>query len=163
MTPANEGGAPGGPPDCGPLLLDAMLGTLATYLRFCGYDAAYALDRDAEADDALLALARAEDRTVLTRDRGVARRADDAVLLTERDVTDQLRELRAAGFALSLPDRPRRCGRCNGPLDPVEAGASTPAYAPDPAATDVWRCRDCGQCFWLGSHWEDVAGTLADL
>jgi len=35
-------------------LLDTMLGKLATYLRMCGYDTAYALDEEAEADDALL-------------------------------------------------------------------------------------------------------------
>ena len=35
------------------LLLDAMLGKLATYLRMCGHDAAYALDRGVEADDAV--------------------------------------------------------------------------------------------------------------
>ena len=28
------------------LLVDVMCGTLATYLRMCGYDAAYALDLD---------------------------------------------------------------------------------------------------------------------
>lgn len=58
----------------GPFLLDAMCGTLATYLRMCGYDVAYALDRDAEADDRLLDLAAAEDRTLVTRDRELAER-----------------------------------------------------------------------------------------
>jgi uncharacterized protein with PIN domain len=33
------------------LLLDAMLGNLATYLRMCGYDAADATDRGVEAAD----------------------------------------------------------------------------------------------------------------
>jgi len=40
------------------LLLDTMLGKLATYLRMCGYDAAYALDEGVESDDALLAVFR---------------------------------------------------------------------------------------------------------
>jgi hypothetical protein len=44
------------------LLLDVMLGKLATYLRMCGYDAAYAVERGIEADDALLARADAEGR-----------------------------------------------------------------------------------------------------
>jgi uncharacterized protein with PIN domain len=44
------------------LLLDAMLGRLATYLRMCGYDAAYALDEGIEADDAVLDWARRDDR-----------------------------------------------------------------------------------------------------
>jgi hypothetical protein len=38
-----------------------------------------------------------------------------------------------------------------------------PEYAPDPEDTDVWRCIDCGQFFWKGSHWDDVADTLAGL
>jgi uncharacterized protein with PIN domain len=146
------------------ILLDAMLGTLATYLRMCGHDAAYALDRDVEADDRLLALAREEDRLLVTRDADLAARAGDSgFLLTSRDVTDQLRALRAAGVDVSLPERPTRCGACNGPLDPVLPDGETPAYAPDPAETDCFRCPDCGQVFWRGSHWADVRERLASL
>ena len=141
-------------------LLDVMLGTLATYLRMCGYDAAYALDRGIEDDDAIRTLAAAEDRTLLTRDEALAASADDAVLLTERDIEAQLRELRAAGVDLSLPDRPRRCGACNGELVPA-AAADAPEHVPDDV--EPYRCRDCGQWFWRGSHWDDVAGTLAAL
>jgi len=57
------------------LLVDAMLGKLARYLRMCGYDAAYALDRGLEADEDLLAVARDEGRQLLTRDRQLADRA----------------------------------------------------------------------------------------
>ena len=145
-----------------PLLLDVMLGKLVTYLRMCGYDAVYALDRDAEADAALLDLAREEGRTVVTRDRAVASRADAAVLLAGREVTEQLRELLAAGFDLSL-DEPTRCGRCNGTLEPVPAGDRTPEYAPRSTDESVWRCVDCGQHFWRGSHWDDVRERLTSL
>ncbi|MFB6281739.1 MAG: Mut7-C RNAse domain-containing protein [Haloferacaceae archaeon] len=146
------------------LLLDAMLGSLATYLRMCGHDAAYALDRGIEADDRLLALARDEDRLLVTRDAALASRAGERALLVEsRDVTDQLRDLRAAGLDLSLPDRPARCGTCNGPLAPVPTDGTTPDYAPDPADTGCFRCRDCGQVFWRGSHWDDVRERLAGL
>ncbi|TKX52332.1 hypothetical protein EXE45_19560, partial [Halorubrum sp. SP9] len=55
-----------------------MCGKLATYLRLCGYDAAYALDRGVEADDRLLDLAADEGRTLVTRDRELAARADAA-------------------------------------------------------------------------------------
>ncbi|WP_424003422.1 Mut7-C RNAse domain-containing protein [Haloarcula salina] len=145
------------------LLLDAMLGKLATYLRMCGYDAAYALDRDAEADDAALALAVSEDRLLLTRDEHLANRAPESVLLRERDVTDQLRELAAAGLDLELPAEPTRCGVCNGPVERVESSARTPEYAPDAGDERVWRCADCGQHFWKGSHWDAVAATLDGL
>jgi uncharacterized protein with PIN domain len=145
------------------LVLDVMLGKLATFLRMCGYDTVYALDRDLEADDRILALSRAEGRTLLTRDRGLAARTDDSVLLTARDPVEQLRELRGADFALELPDRPIRCSRCNGVVTAIDGEESTPGYAPDPTETRVWRCADCGQCFWKGSHWADVAETLAGL
>jgi uncharacterized protein with PIN domain len=148
----------------GPFLLDAMLGKLATYLRMCGYDAAYALDdhRDTEADDELLAAARAEDRTLLTRDAQLAVRAGDrGFLLESRDVTDQLRELHDAGLALSLADQPARCGACNGPVERLTADADRDPHAPDDRP--VWRCERCGQQFWQGSHWDRVAETLAEI
>jgi uncharacterized protein with PIN domain len=144
-------------------LLDAMLGKLARYLRMCGHDAAYALDRGFEDDDALVDIAREEGRTLLTRDRSLASRVDDAILLAEREVTDQLRELRAAGVDVSLADRPARCGACNGELRALPADSETPDYAPAPDEVRVWQCRRCGQCFWKGSHWDDVGARLADL
>lgn len=144
------------------LYLDAMLGSLATLLRMCGYDAAYALDRGTEVDHAVRAAARAEGRLLVTRDRDLAAETAGALLLASKAVDDQLRELRDAGFALSLDD-PARCSVCNAALEPVPASASTPAYAPDPAARPVWRCSDCGQYFWRGSHWADVRERLATL
>jgi hypothetical protein len=155
--------APDGPATTGPFLADAMCGKLAVYLRMCGYDVAYAPDRGVEADRAIARLARAEGRTVLTRDVALAGLAADAVLLRALDVDDQLRELRDAGVRLELADRPARCGDCNGPLDPVPDEEATPADAPDPGETGVWRCRDCGRLFWRGSHWDRVRETLAEL
>ncbi len=144
-------------------LLDTMLGKLATYLRMCGYDTAYALDDGIEDDDAILERLQTSDRTLLTRSRALAGRAPDAILLQSRDIDDQLRELSAAGIELSLADEPARCGVCNGPVERVGVDERTPDYAPEPSDIDVWRCVDCGQHFWQGSHWDDVAETLADL
>ncbi|MFB6117137.1 Mut7-C RNAse domain-containing protein [Halosegnis sp.] len=147
-----------------PFLVDVMCGTLATYLRFCGYDAAYALDRGLEADDALLAAARAEDRRLLTRDADLAADAGDrGFLLTAREPTAQLEELATAGLDLTLADQPSRCGVCNGELVRVPADADVPEYSRDPAETTVWRCRACGQHFWKGSHWQRVQETLSGL
>ena len=143
------------------LLVDVMLGKLARYLRMAGYDAAYALDRDLEDDDAMLSVAAEEDRRIVTRDAALAARAKDAVLLAAREIDGQLAELRAAGFDLALSE-PARCGRCNGVLDPVEEDETTPEYAPDPTERAVWRCRECGQYFWRGSHWDDVEERLSE-
>lgn len=140
-----------------------MCGRLVPYLRMCGHDTAYAGDRDLEADEDLLAVATAEDRTVISRDVALANRAAESIRVESPDVTDQLAELAAAGVDLELAAEPTRCGRCNGPLTPVDRTASTPEYAPDPAAESTWRCRDCGQYFWRGSHWDRVRETLARL
>ncbi|TYL39250.1 hypothetical protein CV102_08170 [Natronococcus pandeyae] len=145
------------------LLLDVMCGGLVAYLRMCGYDTVYAGDRDLETDDELLAVARDDGRTIVTRDVQLASRAEASILLESRDVEDQLAELSAAGLELSLEDEPAFCGRCNGSLESVESTASTPEYAPDSAETAVWRCRDCGQHFWRGSHWNRVERTLSGL
>ena len=142
-------------------LLDVMVGKLASYLRMCGHDAAYALDRGLEADDRLLALARRENRQLLTRDRELAARADDATLLTDTAVEGQLRELHEAGFDLRLDERPARCGACNGSVGEPDPTTDRPAYVPDDPR--VWRCLDCEQWFWKGSHWDRVAATLAEI
>ena len=143
-------------------LLDVMLGKLATYLRMCGHDVAYALDRDVEADNALLALAREEHRTLVTRDVELARRVDDAILLDETDIEGQLRALDDAGVELSL-DEPTRCSRCNGIVERLVRGEPSPAYAPSTGDTRVWQCRECGQHYWRGSHWDDVRDRLASI
>ncbi|QGN07254.1 hypothetical protein Hrd1104_08025 [Halorhabdus sp. CBA1104] len=145
------------------LLLDAMLGKLGTYLRMCGYDAAYALDRGIEADERLRKIAREEDRLLLTRDRALAAKTERSHLLESREVTAQLRELDEAGFDLTLAESPTHCGRCNGPLVALDSDTETPADVPDPAIEGVWQCRSCGQQFWKGSHWDDVAATLREL
>ena len=144
-----------------PLLLDSMLGKLSTYLRMCGYDAAYVLDDGPDpGDDAVLERARAAGRTLVTRDERLAARADRSVLLASKSVGDQLAEFAASGYSLKLGDRPTRCGSCNGTVVPVDADESVPDYAPDPGERPLWRCRDCGQVFWRGSHWADVAARL---
>jgi uncharacterized protein with PIN domain len=129
----------------------------------CGYDAAYAGTRGVETDDDALAVAETEGRTLVTRDHALATRADPSLLLSSRDPVDQLRELAAAGYDLTLAETPSHCSACNGRLERVDRTEPTPDYAPAPHEETVWRCRDCGQHFWKGSHWDDVAATLADL
>ncbi|AFK18422.1 hypothetical protein E6P09_06535 [Haloferax mediterranei ATCC 33500] len=144
------------------LLLDVMLGKLATYLRMCGYDAAYALTDDGSdpGDEQLLERTKDEGRVLLTRDVTLAAQAPRSVLLAEREPIDQLRELESVGFDISLDEEPARCGVCNGPVEALGDEASVPAYAPDPSETTLWRCLDCGQVFWRGSHWYDVESRL---
>lgn len=145
-----------------------MCGGLRSYLRVCGHDTAYVLDDaspgDPATEDAAIARrARAEGRTLVTRDVQLAGRAEGAILLESREVGEQLRELRAAGVPLEPVETPAFCGACNGPLARLGDDEATPGYAPDPDEVAVWRCRHCGQCFWKGSHWERIEETLGKL
>ncbi|MXR22234.1 Mut7-C RNAse domain-containing protein [Halobacterium bonnevillei] len=142
-------------------LLDAMLGDLARLLRMCGHDAAYALDRGVDADDDLRRLADSEGRVLVTRDRQLAAQASDSVLVTAKDTDEQLRELAADGVDLSLSPG-ERCGACNGDLARVSKPTALPDYVTD-GVDALWRCADCGQYFWRGSHWDDVEARLAEL
>lgn len=141
----------------GAFLVDAMCGRLVSYLRFCGYDVSFAPDRGVDAPEGLVALAEDEGRTILTRNRSL----DGPVIrLTATDVEGQLAELDAAGVDLTVPERPRRCGRCNGPLEAVADDVELPEYVAD-GAEGIHRCRRCGQFFWRGSHWDRMAETIA--
>ncbi|WP_225317692.1 MULTISPECIES: Mut7-C RNAse domain-containing protein [Haloferax] len=149
-------------PDDTALLLDVMLGKLATYLRMCGYDTAYAMDGDGgdPGDEALLHRVSEEHRVLLTRDISLAEQAPRSVLVAGRTPLDQLRELESVGFIISLGEFPARCSACNGVIDVLEDGDSVPEYAPELSETTLWRCRDCGQVYWRGSHWRDVESRL---
>lgn len=139
-----------------------MLGSLAPMLRMCGHDAAYCLDRGIEADDAVRDLAAREDRVLVTRDRELAERATESILLESKDVDDQLRELDDEGVDLT-PTPGERCGACNGELHEVGGeGNELPEYVPGDASP-VWQCEDCEQFFWKGSHWDGVEARLAAL
>jgi len=54
-----------------PLLIDAMLGTLARRLRWLGYDAEYRSDLP---DDEMIRIAKEQGRLLVTRDRELAGR-----------------------------------------------------------------------------------------
>lgn len=149
-------------PPAPPLLLDAMLGRLARWLRMLGYDAAYLPDTD---DLELVRLARAESRLILTRDRGlVARRGVQAVLIDSQQIDEQLEEAIAAVGPPPQPATPR-CMACNVPLEPLPHEAARDRVPPY-----VWRtahefttCPCCGRIYWQGTHWEGIRQRLGKV
>lgn len=140
-------------------LTDAMLGRLTTYLRMCGYDTAYVLDRRSDPTDTFVrTVCQRESRKLLTRDTELAAECP-GILIESTDIDEQLRQLVRAGIDLSLAE-PTRCSKCNGILAQLKPSASTPEFAPDPAERSVWQCTDCDQPYWKGSHWHDVQARL---
>lgn len=146
-------------------LVDAMLGTLATWLRLLGYDARYCRALD---DDALAGRARREGRVLVTRDRELARRrtAGRPVLIRSQDLSRQWAEL-----ARSLRLRPRlgqalsRCAVCNRELEPLARAAARALVPPYVHATRrrFRRCPGCGRVFWRATHLHGISRRLRTL
>jgi uncharacterized protein with PIN domain len=143
-------------------MVDAMLGRLARWLRYLGYDAAYEAGiRDA----ALVRRARGEKRIVLTRDRELLERwrLDRTVLVRSDQPLSQLRQV---VDELKLPvtqPATRRCTVCNESLiaaSPERVEGDIPPYVRD-HHTEFARCPTCRRVYWEGTHAARMHDTLS--
>ncbi|MBK8903593.1 MAG: Mut7-C ubiquitin/RNAse domain-containing protein [Anaerolineaceae bacterium] len=135
-------------------VLDNHLGKLARTLRLLGLDTLYV--GDAVDDAAIAQLAHAEERILLTRDRGLLKRSNVVYGYCLR-TRDSLGQLTAVVHRYQLRDQLApwtRCLRCNGRLRPVAKEAILNRLEPKTKLYfDVFRlCETCGQIYWQGSH-----------
>jgi len=146
------------------LLLDAMLGKLARFLRIFGYDVEYSRELD---DRQLLQLAKESDRILVTRDVDLYRRAlmrnIPAILITEQSLSGMVAELMKEGFSFEEQQLARtRCPVCNTPLR--QASKEEVRQNVPPASlrryNQFYICEACGKVYWLGSHWRNIRSTL---
>ena len=141
-----------------------MLGKLAKWLKVLGFDARYSPRAQ---DDELLAVARSEARTLLTRDRALLQRAKGilSLLIAGERWEDQIR-LVLAHFELIDSVRPyTRCLKCNVELAPLsrdQAANFVPPFALERAVSFAL-CPSCGRIYWPGTHFEAMAAMLARL
>jgi uncharacterized protein len=137
----------------GPLrfVLDVHLGTLARRLRLVGVDCAYANDAG---DDELIAQANAQDRVLLTRDRGLLRRTAlrHGGYVRGARPDDQLTDV-LERFAPPLAPW-TICTACNGRLHPVAKAEVEAGLRPGTRRTyhEFARCAACGRVYWRGAH-----------
>ncbi|MGY1724017.1 Mut7-C RNAse domain-containing protein [Blastococcus sp. SYSU DS0533] len=135
----------------GGFLLDVGLGALARRLRLLGTDAAWSNDAD---DPALVARAAAEDRVLLTQDRGLLmRRAlPHGALVRGARPEEQLDDV-LDRFAVPLAPL-TRCTACGAALDPVPKEAVADLLEPGTRRSykAFSRCAACGRVYWRGAH-----------
>jgi uncharacterized protein with PIN domain len=141
-------------------LLDVHLGTLARRLRLLGVDTAY--ESTDIGDPALAARSAAEQRVMLSRDRGLLRRrelwAGAFVYSTRPD--DQLRDV-LDRFRPGL--RPwTRCTACNGLLrEATKAEVADQLAHGSHRSYDVFaQCVSCGRAYWKGAHHEQLEAIV---
>ena len=132
-------------------LLDVHLGGLTRRLRLLGLNAAYF----PEADDAeLVSQARAEQRVLLTQDRGLLRRRAllAGALVRGPNTSAQLDDV-LDRFAPDLQPWVR-CTRCGARPEPTSVEQAAPSLEPGTRQTytDFARCTSCRQIYWRGAH-----------
>ena len=145
-------------------VLDVHLGKLARYLRLLGFDALYRNDYD---DPTIIALARADHRIILTRDRGILKHSavTHGYWLRHTQAGSQLREVVQA-FDLQRNARPfTRCLQCNVTLEAVDKAAILDDLPPGVrTAYEIFtRCPGCRKLYWPGTHYERMKALLGEL
>jgi uncharacterized protein len=156
---ARRGGAMDGEPR---FLVDAMLGSLAKWLRILGYDTLY----DSSFDDHRLArLARSEDRLLLTRDTGlVCQRGFRSLWVVSERLTDQLAQvIRECALRINRPFS--RCPVCNDPLEVVpkdEAWGQVPPFVFQ-TQDQFSLCPKCNRFYWRGTHWQQMVARVTQV
>ncbi|HEY4690623.1 MAG TPA: Mut7-C RNAse domain-containing protein [Anaerolineae bacterium] len=141
------------------LIADVMLGRLAKWLRLLGYDTRY--DNSAR-DLALLRIAQAENRILLTRDWALSRqRGVRAIWIESQDLAAQIEQVQAA-VGPPLAGRFTRCPVCNGRLESIDKADVEGRVPPYVFQTqdEFRRCPECGRIYWAATHVERIRRML---
>jgi len=137
-----------------------MLGSLARWLRFFGYDCVYPGPVD---DHALAKMAQNESRWLLTSDRELASIGPRTTLIRSRDLEAQLVEVfDRHGLRPEPTLEHSRCAACNGDLaavNPDQVAAAVPPHVAK-TATRFRRCAQCGRVYWPGTHSGRIVGRM---
>lgn len=142
---------------------DAMLGSLARWLRAAGYDAFWQEGID---DWALVRLALGEGRTLLTSDTGILRigcvRDGELPALFIPHGLGREEQLAFVLRELKLPPREPRCMACGGRLAEVPREQVRDRVPPRSFERQerFRQCERCGRLLWQGTHWQRIAGVL---
>ena len=146
-------------------VLDVHLGALARYLRLAGFDVIY--EKKDPGDEWIAACSAKQDRILVTRDKGLLKRAiiRQAYWLRSTHPAQQMRELVQRYHLVPWFHPFKRCTHCNGLVQPVEK-ASIESRLPDHVRRHVAEFRQCSQCqhlYWKGSHYSKIENFLAGL
>ena len=142
-------------------LADAMLGSLAKWLRALGYDTYYQNHYEKGGIERLLS----KGRLLLSRNRKTVALHPCSVLIRSERLTDQILEMRSAGLIQMTQGWFTRCLICNVLLekaDPLDSRQNVPEYVFHEKADGISRCPSCGRYFWPGTHRERMIKQLRE-
>ncbi len=143
-------------------LADHMLGSLAKWLRFFGFDTLYP---KVLPDKELIALTKKEERILLTRDKDLANvKGIEALYIKSTDLEEQLIEV-IARYNLKITNEFSRCSLCNSILIKVEKD-QVKGKVPEKVFNwqdEYWECPECKKYYWQGTHFKGIKEKLEKL
>jgi uncharacterized protein with PIN domain len=145
-------------------IADAMVGRLAKWIRFLGFDTLYYRDiKDSE----LLRIAREQDRYILTRDTRLIKikGIKNYLLIKANDPFNQLIEI-INKLKLNQFNTLSRCVSCNGVLTKVINKQSIKDLVPEFVFLNInifLKCSECGKIYWEGSHPKQFREKLSEV
>ncbi len=146
--------------------VDKMLGRLATWLRLIGQDATWGSHLSGAT---LVGQARTQGRTILTRDRQLARPQRHVgvplLLIESNDFRAQLLQVIRTFDLDPYAHTFTRCARCNVPVIPVGKDTLEGRVPPYVLATqtEFAHCPRCGRVYWPATHHDHVVSELRAL
>jgi uncharacterized protein with PIN domain len=148
-------------------IIDAMLGSLARWLRFLGYDTLYC---ETQSDNEILE--RVANRVLLTRDKELIFRAKNRDLRVVNPGSGSIKTmLEKLEHELNIqfvanPER-SRCPQCNSRLQRKNRNQVLNQVPPGTLRNyeTFWQCENthCHQVYWQGRHWTRIQNTLRQL
>lgn len=147
-------------------IADGMLGSLVRWLRMMGHDVEYLHGLD---DDKLLALARNEERVLLTRDLELYKRSTakgiDVFYVEGKTEAERLAAIAERfGIALEIDLKTSRCAKCNTMIQAVPKMHVADRVEKNTYAhyDEFWECPHCKKVYWQGAHWPKIHDTLEE-
>ena len=141
-----------------------MLGKLAKWLKILGFDVLYFSKVE---DSELLALAKREGRTVLSRDNEVLQKARSLpqLYVESESWQEQVEQVLCEFDLWDKADPYSRCLECNVKLKRLpkkEARNLVSSYIYE-QANSFALCPQCGKVFWPGTHYNDMEFKIDEI
>ena len=145
-------------------IVDGMLGKLTRWLRMLGYDVEYSTKLD---DKQLMAIAKKEERILLTRDlelyqRAIAKEVETFFLEGQKEEKRLAELAKRYDIRLEIDMATSRCPKCNSQIKPISKEEVEGKVESNTLANydEYWQCPRCKQIYWQGAHWTKIRKTL---
>jgi len=143
---------------------DVHLGKLTGYLRMLGFNCLY---HNTLEDEEIIRISAAQQRIILTRDKGILKNKSVArgFFVRSENPKKQLEEV-LRRFDLKALIKPfNRCMRCNGLLQWVSKKEIIEMLEENTkkSCDEFCRCASCGKIYWKGTHYQSMKKWIQEL